>query len=360
MFRQLAGPTEKGADRLFRQHPLELNALLEQSWKLGIRGCPDHAHPLNRGILEGMPDRWLASAKLGPNPEPPVAGKREAKPVLWDHLIYAFMIENTGIYEVFRKVLHAYLHGEELGFPLEDAVPWLRSTEALFYQNGPPFFIHSLTSTIRPSLCSSRRGAYYRMFGIELSHPGESDRSFEKAKEANTQFGFTFEEFLREVWVGMNEVQGSEDRQTSDRKIASLARKLRGMLSMRRSGGNLAREEFFFVSMMSWFHLTLEYDSPIVRTLGAQAASPGRRLQRIAEKVGVPAHALAADFFDIADAISRILLQIETGTYDHAEAAPALYIPVQGGGPEQDIRTIITHWSITHLHALKFDKVPAN
>jgi hypothetical protein len=36
---------------------------------------------------------------------------------LWDHLIYAYMIENTRIYGIFRCVLREFLHGEKLGMP---------------------------------------------------------------------------------------------------------------------------------------------------------------------------------------------------------------------------------------------------
>ena len=359
MFRQWAGSIQAGADRLFRRHPLELTALLERGWNCAIDGSGKQEFPRKRCRIQGLPSILIEQLESGTENTTPHSGG-DATPVLWDHLIYAFMIENTGIYEVFRRVLLAYLHGEELGLPLEEAGDWLRNTEALFYQNAPSFFIHSLTSTLRPNLCATRRATYYRMFGLELSFPEDPSPAYIRAKAANRNFSFTFEEFLREVWVGLNESQEEKDRQTNDRKIAVLATKLHGMLTERRRAGNLAREEYFFVSMLSWFHLTLEYDSPIVRSLKAEATTPGRRLKNIAERVGVQAHPLAADFFDIADAISRILLQVETGIYNEAGAAPALYTPVDGGGPEQDIRTIITHWSITHLHALKFDEVSAN
>ena len=54
--------------------------------------------------------------------------------ILWDHLIYAYMVENTRIYEVFRRVLHEFLHGEKLGVPgSADSQRWLRVTEELFF-----------------------------------------------------------------------------------------------------------------------------------------------------------------------------------------------------------------------------------
>jgi hypothetical protein len=50
---------------------------------------------------------------------------------------------------------------------------------------------------------------------------------------------------------------------------------------------------------------------------------------------------------------------IETGIYNDPEAVPALYTEIDGR-PEADIRTIITHWSITTGHDLKGRKVTSN
>ena len=82
-----------------------------------------------------------------------------------------------------------------------------------------------------------------------------------KAEAANSEFVSTFEEFLREVWVGITYVGAtSSSNPTDDSKIAELAEKLSDMLLSRRQSGNLSREEFAFVSMMSWFHMTLEFE----------------------------------------------------------------------------------------------------
>ena len=78
------------------------------------------------------------------------------------------------------------------------------------------------------------------------------------------------------------------------------------------------------MAMMSWFHLTVEGDSPVVIDLRAQATSAEQRLFKIAQLVGVPAHGLSGSYFDIADDISRLLLLIETGVFTaipHAVAA---------------------------------------
>jgi hypothetical protein len=269
------------------------------------------------------------------------------------------MIENTRIYEIFRRVVHEFLHGEKLGVPgtipvsatiLETAESqrWLRTTEELFYRDPPSFFISTITSRVRGDIDATRRNAYQRMFGMDLNHGTDDNKpySYVKAEAANNEFVATFEEFLREVWIGMENVNNtSGGNPTDDAKIANLAERLHDMLRTRREAGNLSREEFNFVSMMSWFHLTLESDLPIIQDLRAQAASPEERLFKIAQRVGLPAHGLSKSYFDIADSISRILTEIETGIFNTRAAAPALYTPDGGGDPEEAMRTIIEYWS---------------
>jgi hypothetical protein len=291
----------------------------------------------------------------------PVAGGDGLR-TRWDHLIYAYMIENTRVYEIFRRVLHEFLHGEKLGTPRPDMQNWLRTTEALLYHAPPQLRISDVESYIRPDQRSARRNAYQRMFGMDLNHGGDDGKPYPyiKAEAANGEFVSTLEEFLREVWVGMTYVTATSSSNPTDRsKIAELAEKLFDMLRTRRQGGNLAREEFSFVSAMSWFHLTLETDTPVVQALRAEATGIEQRLFRIAERVGLPAHGLAKNFFDIADPLSRVLIQIEFGDYNNANAVEALYTPAPGG-PEADLRTIITHWTAITGHDVKARKVSAS
>ena len=182
-----------------------------------------------------------------------------------------------------------------------------------------------------------------------------------KAESTNSDFATTFEEFLREVWVGITYVGAtSSSNPTDDSKIAELAEKLHDMLRSRRLGGNLSREEFAFVSMMSWFHLTLEVNAPIVQSLSAEAVGVENVLFKIAERVGLPAHGLSKSFFDIADPMSRLLIQIEFGTYNTAPAVQALYDRSIPGSPEPDLRTIITHWTAITGRDVKARKVASS
>ena len=87
------------------------------------------------------------------------------------------------------------------------------------------------------------------------------------------------------------------------------------------------------------------------------------RLFKIAERVGLPAHGLSKSFFDIADPLSRLLIQIETGIYNsnNPGAVRALYDRVAfPNGPEPDLRTIITHWTAITGRDVKARKVASS
>ena len=372
--------------KLFRKHPLDLVAYMETYWNGRYNlNKTKRAFPCDEdkrfGFPLGHPYHLSDEPAMFRLPLPddetlvPVPGKaglptitddnKEFTPcprLRSDHLIYAYMIENTRVYEIFRRVLHEHLHGEKFGAPLdEDSQHWLRNTEELFYRDSAPFLITNVSSHIRSDLRANRRNAYQSMFGMDLNHGADDGKpyAYVKAEAANSAFVTTFEEFLREVWVGITYVSAtSSSKPTDDAKIADLAVKLFNMLQSRRLSGNLAREEFAFVSMMSWFHLTLEFDSPIVKSLRAEASGAENRLFKIAERVGLPAHGLSKSFFDIADPISRLLIFLETDVLINAgtSAVPAFY---QAGPIQEDILNIINHWSLTTGRDLKVRRAQA-
>ena len=361
MFRQLAfnlvqsGAQPDGvsaANAILSRHPFDLAAQLEDTWNRRSATAAELGTPDNRSNVQGFP-----YANLFP-PSDRIGG-----PALWDPLIYAYMIENTRIFEVFRRVLHELLHGEKLGTPRPEATAWLRTTEELFYNDVAPYRITNITSQIRADLRATRRNAYQRMFGMDLNHGMDDGKpySYMRAEAANSEFVATFEEILREVWIGMSYVTAtSSSNPTDNSKIQELVQKLYNMLRSRRQNGNLSREEFAAVSAMSWFHLTVEFNSAIVNSLRAEATGTEQRLFKIAERVGLPAHGLSKNFFDVADPLSRILILIETGVFDNNPAAiPALYTPAPGG-PEGDMRLIITHWTAITGHDVKARKVAAS
>ncbi len=359
MFRRITEYNHESAKHLFRLHPSELSALLEMAWKFRVWEADEKVigRPDWRSGIPGLPDYLMKNLfnSIFSNNQNLFTAKGAGK-VRWDHLIYAYMVENTQIYEIFGRVLEVFLHGEQLGVPTADSQHWLRNTEELFYREPASFFITAITSHIRPDLRSTRRNAYYRMFGMDLNHGTDDNKSYpyQKAKAANTNFVTAFENFLREVWVGIvnvNNTSGSNPK--DDATIANLAEQLHDMLMARRQYGNLAREEFLFVSMMSWFHLTVEFDSPIVEALRAESSSPQQRLHKIAERVGLPAHGKSKSFFDLADPMSWLLTQIEMGTYNEASEVPALY---EAGSVQDAMKDIITHWSISTGRNMKAEK----
>ncbi len=353
------------AEQIFRTHPSELAALLELAWEFRQwDGNLDLGHPNRRSDIPQLPE-YLLQALFGNETNQFVQTNkgcffpRNTGIVRWDHLIYAYLIENTRIHEIFRRVLHEYRHGERLGVPLAGSQHWLRNTEELFFRDAAPFTIYALSSYVRPDQGSTRRNAYYRMFGMDLNHGMDDGKSYpyEKSESANREFVSTWEEFLREVWVAIsNATNTSGTNPKDDGAIANLARRLHDMLRTRRTNGNLSQEEFWAVSMMAWFHLSVEFNSPIVVSLRAEGASEEERLKKIAERVKLPAHAKSYYFFRLADPMSRLLTQIEFGTYNDPAAAPALYTP--GSPVEADMRLIITYWSFATERNMKSKVMP--
>src|SRR5829696_7257203 len=354
---------------LFLYHPIQLAGLLEAAWaerfqtkarRSPVPEMPGGQRGTGVGGFEGSFLETVLALLCIPMPNRFLGDCRNA--VVFDHLIYAYMIENTRIYEIFRRVLHEYLHGERLETPSEETQRWLRVTEELFYRDTPPFFAFQLTSYIRPDIRASRRNAYYRMFGMDLNHGIDDGRPhpYERAAAANRDFVPTFEAFLREVWRGiLNRNNSSGPNYSDDSAISDFAGRLSNMMKDRRENGNLSREEFFFVSAMSWFHLTVEFNSPIVRDLKADGSNPAERLRTIGERVGLPMHGKAYDLFGLADPMSRILIAMESGTFNDPANALLLYRD-PGTQLRRDIETIITNWSSATGRNMKAEPVTAS
>jgi hypothetical protein len=382
MFRTLA-TTSAERDTLLRLHPAELAVLLETAWNQRRRhaagsppATPDLGHPDNRSAIPGLglpvpkvvetppggtpQDRITPFlTKLGSLSTPPVNGG-PIQGVVWPHLIYAYMIENTRIFEIFRRVIRELVHGEKLGAPNGDAVEWIRTTEEFLYRDPPPFLIQTINSDIRSDMGATRRNAYQRMFGMDLNH-GTDDNSpyaYTRASNANSEFVSTFEELLREVWIGITYANSQTGANPTDAsKIAELAQNLRNMLTSRRQTGNLSREEFVAVSMMSWLHLTISGPSPIAGSLRADTTSPEEILFKIASQVGLPAHAHSNAYFRIADPLAGVLTLIETNTVEDATAARALFDEGVDPALPGTMGTIITHWSTITGRDMKAGKV---
>ena len=382
MFRNLAARVTDGPAKLVSLHPAELTALLELAWNLRVNpapgvtlpptGHPDHRSDTPGLAIPKMPFTVLtppSNQGASPDPAAPFATvltntlnvEIGTRGVRWDHLIYAYMIANTRIRPIFRRVVRELLHGEKLGAPSEQTQLWLRNTEELFFRDPPPFSITTITSSVRPSIDTTERQAYYRMFGLDLNHGNDDNSPYEyvKVAAANKEIVTNFEELFRETWIGFtNRSTTSGANPTDDAKIEDLARTLNSQLLDRRRFGVLSREEFYLVAMMSWFHLTVENNNlPIIRDLRAEGATPEQVLFKIAQMVGLPANGLADHYFQVADAISAVVIAIETGTLQVAGAARAFYDPTAPNSLSGAMNTIITHWSAITGHDVKAGKV---
>lgn len=107
---------------------------------------------------------------------------------------------------------------------------------------------------------------------------------------------------------------------------------------------------------MSWFHLTVNSDLPVIVDLKAQAGSAGpeQRLFKIAQLVGLPAAGLSSSYYEIAEDISLALIGIEGGILNNAAAVPVLYTP---GSTADTMKKIITCCSIITGRDMKAGKV---
>ena len=126
----------KTAD-LLRAHPLEIVALAENSWREGARevgASPDFAWPENiiqQVLITDFSQRLITPVEL----------KRAE---LWPHLIYAYLIENTGIFEIFRKVSELYRLDSRLP-PLKKPAHfprWQRIASRLRARTRQPYWIN--------------------------------------------------------------------------------------------------------------------------------------------------------------------------------------------------------------------------
>ncbi|MCW2762986.1 MAG: hypothetical protein JWR85_3187 [Marmoricola sp.] len=361
MFRSLARRMTPPGQRaqVFDVHPLQLSRWLDEAWTGGAL-VPDVGNTTTApvtpflgdplivgaidlpaatggvdiapsGIVVTAPDTFNGTP-LGP-PSPPLTGPG----LVADHLVYGYLVESTGAFEVLGEVVRRLSVGETLNQLSPASHRWVRSTEELFFRDPPLYSIHGVLSELRPDQRVNRRNAYWRMFGLEPPHPvpvrwlrpGVADGSWKQdvGDGVNTSFREKWTELLRQVWLGMENAKNGIGPNATDREyIASLCEALRDMMSLRRRGGLLAREEFSYVSTMSWFHLTLEDDFPIIVDLNAQAPGPAERLQKLAARVGMTPAPRSRELFELADLMSGLLRAIELNVFSSGPAVELLYL----------------------------------
>jgi hypothetical protein len=379
-----AAQAQANADSLFLYTPLQIAALVETVWRNRYHpsGSPFAAWPYS--ITSAILSDHSFFSGYGPNAQPnagipqwttlpsgapfvypdqlpelqlvPPGGTVQA--TNWDHLIYAYLIENTRIFDIFERLLETYAFSEDLETPSPAGQLFWRNTEYLLYGEGIPSLLPTTSSRARRDEVANRQTVYNWMFGIDVSHAAElaKEHPYRKPAAANRDFIPTFEEFGREVWGGiMNAKNLSGPNPTDAVAIATNARRLYDMMATRRLNGNLSREEFRAVALMSWLHLAVMYDSPVVVDLKATASSPEQRLAKLADRVGLKPHTKAKPLFDLAQPFSFLLQAIETGSFNSPANAALFY--TLGNVVEMNAEVVIDQYSLATGRDLKASSV---
>ena len=374
------------ATEVFEIHPYQLSQWLEATWiwngtvanwlgsgypagqspylgnpniveTLELPDAPEAA--LTQGFLRsGIPLNAGQIPRFSPAPAP---GQNLAPSVglPWEHAAYALIIESTGVYEILAEVTRRYVVGETLEPPSLKTQQWLRATEELFFRDPPLYHITGITSQFRPDARVTRRNLYWRLLGMDLPHPlppgqrGADEQLWKRdTAVANVRFHELWQELLRQVWIGYENVTNTSGaKPTNPAYIAQVCRYLQEMLTMRRLNGLLAREEFVAVSEMSWFHLTVEFDTPLVIDLRAQGSDPFDRLVKIGERVGMKPSPRSWELFQLADLMSGVLRFIELGVFNTEIAAAAFY--TGNTSLSADMLNIINLWEMATGDSIK-------
>jgi hypothetical protein len=366
MFRTLAllyaDPTMKSPpqpENVFSTHPLQLGRWLEQVFAQGgIMNVPLLTTPpivplgdpqvvlrlsppgtLLETLTSGL-SQPVTGIVPGFTPGPNALGT--TLPLPWDHLIYAYLVESTGVIEVLGEVVRRFSVGETLEAPSVQTLEWARATEELFFRDPPLFHVLGVTSTLRPNARDNRWNAYYRLFGCTPPQSGPGDAAWKRdvGSGVNLRFIELWNELLRQVWMGVQNARNAVGANPTDPSyVAYLCQTIAEMLRLRRRGGMLAREEFAYVCMLSWFHLTVESDTSVVLDLRATAGgggNPADRLSAIAARVGMRVAPQSRELFELADLLSVFFWALELDVFSTQTNAELLYAQPVGGNPIAD------------------------
>jgi hypothetical protein len=356
--------------QIFLVHPLQLSRFLETAWSAAteVPVLGQNAKTRELGSTTVIADFAMPPNLMLPDFDPGIdpvdpniynPPDQNTAPLLWDHTIYAYLLESTGIYEIIAQILGRIVRGETLGRLRPETLQWARATEELLFRDPPLFSIGGIESRVRPDIRVARRNAYWRMFGLDLPHPlppasaaagnAQPPWKLDIGNGANTSFVARWNELLTQVWTGYeNKVNQVGTNATDAEYVGLLCQAIDDMLGNRRQGGLLAREELSHVAAMSWCHLTVEEDTPLVQDLQATATSPAERLAKLGERVGMAPAPRSRELFDLAQPMSALLWGIELGLFNPGNAPESLYLPDAIGDPPTklnvEVNRIIDLW----------------
>lgn len=250
------------------------------------------------------------------------------------HLMYAYLMENTKMFDIFEKIVSLYHHGEDLTIPYNNGDlntrAWLENSHLLFFSNSP-YAIRNDNSLLGSNFEAMRRNAYHRLFGMDLNHGigenGTMPVAYKRANHFNGDFIIHLESFLKLCWQMMINFNNTGNINTTDLiAIQEQANTLKSILLSRRTTENnldnysylnLSKLEFQSVIMAEWFKHALSFNSPIVVEMGAEAVTPSERLKKLGLRVGIAAHSKSSNFMELAPLLASFLRLVELDEIDN-------------------------------------------
>ncbi|MFD8863280.1 hypothetical protein ACFV1F_02540 [Streptomyces sp. NPDC059590] len=347
MFMQLAGALlaasqpkktfAQVAEFISRQTAGDLASLVEATWQQKSESFPVRDPAYARDAQENA-RRVLTGFQ---NTEIPLPEKT-------DHLIYAYMLENTRILEIFRRILVSFFNTENFNTPSAETLQWLDQTERLFFRDPGPLSVLAVTGELRPDADAVRRNAYHRLLGLDLNHgrggkPGAYP--YHRTDVTNQRFPVLFGQLLEEVSIGIQHAGNTSGANpTDDFRIQDLVQEIGDVMLDRRgpSQAGLAHEEFVAVTFLSWLHLAISWESPVVRDLRATASTPHERLRRLGARVKLDAHQDSRSFLQLGPDVSLLLYSIERRLEPTQQPE---YFYTRGSQLRPVMDRIIHHWS---------------
>lgn len=303
---------------------------------------------------------------------PPLSSPGLPAPRSWDHLIYAYMVENTRALQIFARLIREFRTGEALGSASPLTQRWLDTTEALLFGAEAAYPSFRATSQLRPDPEAVRRNAYARLFKLELAFGTDSNgpAEYPKALAVNSSFVLLLEDLLFEGWRAVTNIRNQVGmNETDDDRIYRIAEELAFMLDERTQNGNLAREELAAVAAASWIELVLESNNDVIRDLRAEGVSVDGRLKLVGEKVRMAPHSRADALFGLAVPLSDFLRTVQSRVLRDGGDSWILYATTIPNGvqpPPQNappplgpkLQRVLTEWSAATGRDLKARKVP--
>lgn len=313
----------RATDLYTNTHIKDLIALMEMGWAFLMRNATAPlGSPTNRNNLLSLPAQYLTSSvptNFTANQNLFTIPNLQGGVVIPPHLIYCLLIDQTGCVEIFREAIRKIRTGELEFNPNNGALQYIRNTEMLWFSNPPVDSTFNLFSWIHPDIQTIKNNAFYSMFGFVPANvsgqPAPDPGTLPRTAYKNFQADF---QKLGEEWhvafASQNVTAGINltDDETMQFKCAEIRRNFLAQ----RNNGFMSLTEYYLDCRYSWFHLSLEAPCPLLDALGINEQSPAQRLFALANKVGVPAHAMSETLFRMADPASLILTAIEAGIFD--------------------------------------------